>query len=343
MKSRIPVCFREFHCIGGRCKDSCCAGWEIDIDEASFQRYQLLEGSFGERLRASIATEEDGTHHYILNKERCPFLDENGLCQQILEQGEDILCEICHQHPRFYTILGEVRETGMGLACEEAARLLFASPEPLTLVEQGEGDGPNDPCYRFLLFCRERMFALAQDRSLSIHQRMSRLLAFAGMAQEALDWGEYTLLEIPQYGPELFPGQGSQWLPLLIELEPIDAEWTAALEDTLAAAQYPELMEACAEDLSHREWEYEHLLYYLLFRYVMQAYEDRDLLYHVKTAVFGVLVVEQLDFGRWLRNQKRFTSEDRRDIARIFSKEIEYDPEIIDGLDEALEGLEGLE
>lgn len=30
---RVPDYFSEFSCIAGDCKDSCCLGWEIDIDE----------------------------------------------------------------------------------------------------------------------------------------------------------------------------------------------------------------------------------------------------------------------------------------------------------------------
>lgn len=334
MKTRIPSCFEGFRCVGGVCKDSCCIGWEIDVDEASFQRYQQMEGVFGERLRASLATEADGTHHYILNGERCPFLGPDNLCQQIITLGESALCEICDQHPRFHAVFGEVQETGMGLACEEAARMLLSSPRPLALLERGTGEEPTDQWYHFLLDCRERLFSIAQDRSRAIPERLSSLLAFAAQAQEQLDWEEFhPLEELPPGELEILPGHGVLWLDYLSELEPIDREWAEALEDTLAAAQYPELLELFTEEMEDRAWEYEHFLYYLLFRYVMKAWDDCDLLYWVRVAVFSCLTVELLDFGRWFRNGQRFTLEDHRDTLRIFSKEIEYDPEIIEGLD----------
>ena len=34
---RVPDYFKEFSCIAGACKDSCCLGWEIDIDEDSYE------------------------------------------------------------------------------------------------------------------------------------------------------------------------------------------------------------------------------------------------------------------------------------------------------------------
>lgn len=342
LKTSTLSCFASFQCVAGACKDSCCVGWEIDVDEESFQRFQKMSGSFGERLRASIVTEEDGTHHYRLKEgDRCPFLNEKGLCEQILACGEDILCEICAEHPRFFRMVGDTQEWGVGLACPEAARLLLSSPQPLAFTE----DEPEveNPFLQALLLVRAQLMALAQDRSKSIYDRLSLLLACAELTQEQLDWDTFDAESIVPDEPILpiSPGQGGLWLDGLMELEPIDAEWSDALADALAAAQYPELMEDFAEEMEDRAWEYEHLLVYLLFRYVLKAYDDHDLLYWVKSAVWGVLTVEQLSFGRWLRQRKQFSTTDQEDMVRIFSKEVEYDPEIIEGLDPLLEELSG--
>lgn len=40
---RVPEYYDEFSCIASRCKDSCCAGWEIDIDEESYEYYRNVE------------------------------------------------------------------------------------------------------------------------------------------------------------------------------------------------------------------------------------------------------------------------------------------------------------
>lgn len=341
MKKRTLSCFEAFRCIAGDCKDSCCIGWEIDVDEESFQRFQRMSGAFGERLRSSIITEADGTHHYLLKEgDRCPFLNEAGLCDQILNCGEEVLCEICAQHPRFFRMVEETQEWGVGLACPEAARLLLSSSEALTLT--GEREEAEDLLLDFLLTLRESFLSIAQEESLPIYQRLSLLLDAASAAQEQLDWEEYDPDSLLNEEPinMLYPGQGCIWLEALSALEPIDEEWSEALEDALAAAQYPELLEDFSEEMEERSWEYGHFLSYLLFRYVLKAYDDHDLLYWVKMAAWSVLTVEQLAFGRWLKNQKRFSVSDHEDVLRIFSKEVEYDPEIVEGLDGLLEGLE---
>ena len=38
MQYTIPHYFKSFHCIGGECPDTCCAGWQIQIDPASLKK-----------------------------------------------------------------------------------------------------------------------------------------------------------------------------------------------------------------------------------------------------------------------------------------------------------------
>ena len=37
-KSLYPEYYDEFKCIGGSCEDSCCVGWDIDIDKITFRK-----------------------------------------------------------------------------------------------------------------------------------------------------------------------------------------------------------------------------------------------------------------------------------------------------------------
>ncbi|MBC7960052.1 MAG: FliB family protein, partial [Vallitaleaceae bacterium] len=34
-----PTYLKQFHCIGGVCKDSCCIGWDVDIDHITYRQY----------------------------------------------------------------------------------------------------------------------------------------------------------------------------------------------------------------------------------------------------------------------------------------------------------------
>lgn len=40
MKIRVPSYFKDFKCIASECEDTCCAGWEIVIDQETYNCYQ---------------------------------------------------------------------------------------------------------------------------------------------------------------------------------------------------------------------------------------------------------------------------------------------------------------
>ncbi|MCQ2098091.1 MAG: flagellin lysine-N-methylase [Fibrobacter sp.] len=157
MLLRVPSFFNQFHCIAGKCTDTCCVGWEIDVDERTLAKYKglaELNGSAGKSccktkdnpeencnkqkafIKTLLENIEDG--HFILKPgDRCPFLKEDGLCDMICnlgcngtdldDKGESVLCDICREHPRFVEVYGDVMEKGLGLCCEEAVRLLLTS------------------------------------------------------------------------------------------------------------------------------------------------------------------------------------------------------------------------
>lgn len=46
-----PDFYDKFKCIAEKCTDNCCIGWEIDIDENALEKYNAIEGGFGEELK----------------------------------------------------------------------------------------------------------------------------------------------------------------------------------------------------------------------------------------------------------------------------------------------------
>ena len=135
MKIYAPDYYKEFSCIADKCKHSCCIGWEIDIDKKSLEIYKSLKNDFGKRLIENIAENEDSSHFILSKNERCPFLNDNNLCDVILNLGENLLCQICSDHPRFRNFFSSRTETGLGLCCEEAARIILSHKEKVSLIE----------------------------------------------------------------------------------------------------------------------------------------------------------------------------------------------------------------
>lgn len=161
----------------------CCVGWEIDIDPDSLRRYQAMPGEMGERLRSYIDIEE--TPHFRLTAdERCPLLNTNGLCDLITAAGQDALCQICVDHPRFRNTLSDREETGLGLCCEAAASLILKEKQPVRLLIS-EGSGPKRHLSRkddAMLQKRDLWITVVQDRTLSIDARIARLMRNGSIA-----------------------------------------------------------------------------------------------------------------------------------------------------------------
>ena len=208
MIRRVPMYYKAFTCIASDCKDNCCVGgWEIDIDEETAQYYKSLPGSFGDRLRAAIGrTDEDC---FLLNEGRCPFLDEQNLCEIYGTLGEDKMGVVCTQFPRYSEYYGTVKETGLGLACEEAARIILSNREPFSmetesLQEEAVQDEEFDAVLAEQLYeVRGRCFAILEQEG-SIFGKMTVLLKMSQELQQEINANHYEQIQeiLKKYKPE---------------------------------------------------------------------------------------------------------------------------------------------
>ena len=348
MRLRRPVFYKEFHCISSACRDTCCAGWEIEVDEEAADRYEQVPGPFGERLRSMIGL-EDEEHYFILQPgKRCPFLTEDNLCQMIQELGEEALCDICREHPRFYQWFGDDTEVGLGLCCEEAGRLLVSRKEPLTfeVLEEGEESQAEDPMIPALVSARDRVFQIVQDRRYPLEARIRQMLLFVDELQECLAVenaeGVLALAErgpVPAaYAEQKTRVQIEEEILSLLEvyrdLESLDGTWPERIEDLRnSLPQLLEKRDTFFRNCGDRLTAYEHLIVYFLYRYFMEAVFDGNLLAPVRFSAAGLLVVQLLDIRRWMSNGE-FTFDDGIQTAKLFSKEVEYCPENMELLSE---------
>lgn len=122
MKLYAPEYYKSFKCIADKCTHSCCIGWEIDIDSDTYNKYSELTCEFGKKILDTVEPYPVPCFRLDGN-ERCPHLNEQGLCRIIINLGKDYLCKICREHPRFYLDT----EVGFGMACEEACRIILSS------------------------------------------------------------------------------------------------------------------------------------------------------------------------------------------------------------------------
>lgn len=131
--------YKDFSCIAGACRHSCCrGGWEIDIDEKTAALYGRAGGDFADRVRKSLEIyEEDGIRQTAISLKngQCPFFNPWGLCDIILNMGEDAIGLVCREYPRYTQRMGNDTERTLSISCEEAGRLLFSKKDRLKMVE----------------------------------------------------------------------------------------------------------------------------------------------------------------------------------------------------------------
>ena len=145
MRYLKPHFYDQFTCTAGDCPDTCCAGWQIVIDEDSLERYGKEQGEFGKRLRNSIDWEEEC---FYQKNRRCAFLNDENLCDLYKALGPDALCDTCRLYPRHTEEYEGLRELSLSLSCPEAARIILSCQEPVRFLaeETDEEDDYNIRC-----------------------------------------------------------------------------------------------------------------------------------------------------------------------------------------------------
>lgn len=324
MKNTYPTYYKKFACIADKCPDTCCAGWEIVVDNINAEKYSSVCGDFGDKLRKVMKTDEDGDRFFQNENGRCPFLLESGLCEMYIKLGRDSLCKTCESFPRHRTYFGSRTETGISLSCPEAARLIMSDPAPIAF-ETEETNAPLVPSdfdselYLLLLKARERVFSILQNRERPIHSRLIDVILFSATIDKFItDW-EYEEAEkiISQFCEDEFTPEAktsnakrafSKYIADHLEAEALTSDWKSLLSSArLCKAKYPE------------EWEIEHLAVYLFFRYFITASYDGDLIGKVKFCIQAIIVIENLILSTDFSDKQA-----RLRLMQRYSKEIEH-------------------
>ncbi len=317
---RMPEYCRGFRCSAGDCSDSCCIGWEIDIDKKTAEYYEAVQGHFGERLRNNISV-DDG-YSFVLKNERCPFLNEKNLCEVILTLGEDKLCHICNEHPRYYEWFRDVKEGGIGLCCEEAAKLIISKGDTEEYYEREipyeDCDDYDEALYHFLFEARERINSLF--RSVDIKTAVYSVLRYTENIQELIDNG--VIENVPEIilkttGTQPQPDT-DEMLDIFDGLEPIDKNWKPFIGNLKNMHIIP--------NTNKYEKYLKNIGIYFVWRYFMKSVFDGEVISKIKLAVISMAMLnvvfsaEEADYDRCVI------------LAKNFSKETEYSEENLETL-----------
>ena len=346
----VPDYYTKFKCLAGDCPATCCAGWQIVIDEKSLMKYRKQDGTFGNRLINSVDWEE-GTFLQYEDK-RCAFLNEENLCDIHLEAGADMMCSTCRKYPRHIEVFANEREISLSMSCPMAAELILKKKEPVTFVQrEDKKEDPEDEEFDFFLYSalqdsRKFMIEILQNREESIYLRLAKILALGHDIQSRINarrmfeiqklldryqkpGAEKKLAEKILKGGKKTENLGKMEIQrsligMLDQLEVLDSDWAWDCKNWIHRWNAKiETQEANLGTDAYKfipETEMEQMAVYFLFTYFCGAVYDGDVLAKVKMTVYSPLVWEAIC---------QVSSQDRIDIARRYSRELEHsDPNL---------------
>ena len=356
MKIRVPDYFKEFKCIASECEDTCCAGWQIVIDNETFIKYQNISGKFGQRLRSEIV-QQNGENIFVLKGDNCSFLNEGKTCDIYSELGEDSLCYTCRQYPRYMEEFGNLREIGISLSCPEAARIILRDHKKVefeiseTQEEITSYNDINPMLFINLLQCRKMVIDILQNPYINLENRVSLLLKFTCEIQKSVDedniqgikdvkekYLDNDFINEAINSLDKYKAKGKvkyrnihELYKVFKELKHINQNDPLHLDELLMYFGQSDAREEVYFDKHNqfnkyyedKMYKFENLLVYFVYRYFMKAVFDYDVSAKVKTAVVSYLMIKELFVLRWMKNGK-FTDEDAVEVMHTYSKDIEH-------------------
>ena len=255
----------------------------------------------GERLRSVLTVDGGGEAAFRCHGGRCPFLNEDNLCDIHIHLGEARTGAICRSHPRFSYAYGPLTEVGLCASCPEALRLILETDMTLTATEDNRQPGEKVPALlEPLLTARETALSLLAVEEATLGERCQALLLFANEVQVLLDEGHMEdlprLCEVYREGFPLLEG---------VELPPrgeaLDACLTLLGELEIRAPQWRELLARGREALAAGELppppdpdKGRRAAAYFLYRHWLRGVWDGDVLTWAGFAVLGVTVATLL-------------------------------------------------
>ncbi|HEX4231830.1 MAG TPA: flagellin lysine-N-methylase [Bryobacteraceae bacterium] len=198
--------YEQFRCIGAACEDTCCVGWQVSVDRATYDKYQacshpVLRPRFDQLIQIQPDAANDKTYaRIVLEKSTCPFLSEN-LCSIQSELGEEYLSRTCATFPRIRHKVDNVIERSLDISCPEAAHLCLTEPGP-AVFEQVKPEReerhyvpeslPNPEPYFWEI--RSAILSVLQNRAFPITKRLVLVGHMCSKLDELSDSGRHATI-----------------------------------------------------------------------------------------------------------------------------------------------------
>jgi len=213
----LPKYMMEFKCVSSSCTDSCCAGWDINIDEDTYNKYVNSTGELKGLLDGKFIKSEDEHDSFnygfmvLKDQNRCPFLNLNMLCDIHGGDGQENLCITCKSYPRVFNIVDNVYEKSGLPSCMEICTRAFLNKDKMEFVESkedieeknieirrivdSEAFEGTESLLQYFWDIRVISINIMQDRNFSIEERLNILKNFYNQIDGIYNSGEFDDIE----------------------------------------------------------------------------------------------------------------------------------------------------
>lgn len=313
MQREVPNYMKDFKCIADDCLDTCCAGWDVDLDPDAYYYYQIAPAPFGDVIRSRIRVTDEEITFPLTKDRRCPFLNDQNLCDIITNCGENRICQTCREYPRSFVEAADYEQVDLNLSCMEVGRLFFEVYPEISYETSGTREESDEKLDRILSF-RDACIRTLKDPSLPVRDRIDAVISMYGNENTT----GFTAVPLQESDEDL--------LNLMRQLEMVNDHWPKERESVAAVLTEPE--ETFAPFLaSHRElldeW-FKKLALYFVFRYTIDSYFHDSIQPELNMFTRSLRFLFLMTKARWLREQRPLTTTDIIDIAHLYSKQVEH-------------------
>ncbi|WP_291651082.1 flagellin lysine-N-methylase [Clostridium sp.] len=118
--------YDKFKCTADKCKFTCCKGWDINVDTKTYNKWREKD-DLNYLLDNVRFIKINGENTYLIKKEtkgKCPLLSEEGLCNIVINHGDENLSLTCKNFPRIENKFEDVKELTLSCSCPEVVNII---------------------------------------------------------------------------------------------------------------------------------------------------------------------------------------------------------------------------
>ena len=310
MKILATDVFQDFKCVGGECIKTCCKGWNIVIDGETVKKYRESDDPLCREMLDNLIPINNSNDMIVKlgHNERCPLLNEDGLCRLVLSKGDEYLSDVCQTYPREIVKYNDTFFATVCPSCPEVARMIV---ERTDFISFAMDEVPDDKLYDGIdwTLYNELINALVistdvlQKIELPLAKRFTILLTIADIVDSHIE--NKTVAQIRNDLKNLDYESIHYQNAVKVEYNPLNIVYNSIINNEHVPSAFKEyILNLIDKDTAFQEsssmvlndylLEYTNLSIMLIFEFFMDVIKGNSLKKNMHKMITVLLVIQQL-------------------------------------------------